>query len=434
MQCRLQSNLVSCRHQKSPRARSLMETARLEHGGTLHTLSTPFGAALRPESCSTGTIKEGGYLTEHVQLPLIVDYPDEFLDEITWQELMNNWANQGLGQFLADDKAVLVAHINRAVTYEGVLTKHKRALNRHGAFTVPRSLDGFSRASSEYMPIAYICHRGPTHDCGHYFAILVYRDLMWIADDGGHPTVLPFLTPQLAGQIVQIWAVQTTAFVTPRQIQRALPAPETPDYDPPLHGTPPKKARFTQDSMRLHVANITTFGKHTLDWLWSRDNDIHIMVETHLDKQKHNTLFQYFEVRGPLGFQPTPTTTTTATMEVSWSCTPTIMESRSLRTITSKAAGFKPFCGKPRPDPSWLLRSTSRPTRRSKDPRILSSLADFWHWLKPPTASTSSSGTGMGIRVNSRAQSLAPNSTGRSSPQTPTMHPQPAGPPHFHDH
>ena len=86
----------------------------------------------------------------------------------------NNWANQGLGQFLADDKTVLVAHINRAVTYDGVLTKHKRALNPHGAFTVPRSLDGFSRASAEYMPIAYICHRGPTHDSGHYFAILVY--------------------------------------------------------------------------------------------------------------------------------------------------------------------------------------------------------------------------------------------------------------------
>ena len=114
--------------------------------------------------------------------------------------------------------------------------------------------------------------------------------------------MLPFLTPQLAGQIVQIWAVETTAFVTPRQIQRALPAPETPDYDPPQHGTPPKRAKHTQDSMKLHVANITTFGRHTLDWLWSRDNDIHIMVETHLDKQKHNTLCQYFEVRGKHAF------------------------------------------------------------------------------------------------------------------------------------
>ena len=66
-------------------------------------------------------IKEGGYLVKHVQLPLVVDYPDELLDEITWQELLNGWANQGLGQFLGDDKMVLVGHVNRATTHEGVI-------------------------------------------------------------------------------------------------------------------------------------------------------------------------------------------------------------------------------------------------------------------------------------------------------------------------
>ena len=247
-------------------------------------------------------IKEGGYITEHIQVPLIVDYPDEFLDEITWQELMNCWANQGYGQHLGDDKLVHISHINRAVTIDGTVTKHKRALNPHGPYTVPRSLDGFSRASAEYSPMAYICHRGPTHETGHYYAILVYKDLMWIADDGATPKVLPFLTPQIAGQIVQVWGIQTTALVTPRQIARVLPPPETPDYDPPLHGTPPKKARRTQENMRLHVANITAFGKSTLDWYWSRDNEIYITVETHLDRQKHQSMCQYFEVRGRHAF------------------------------------------------------------------------------------------------------------------------------------
>ena len=211
-------------------------------------------------SCRTCSTTTGGGL------------PDEFLDEITWQELLNGWANQDLGQFLEDDKMILLGHVNRATTHEGVITKH--------------------RASAEYRPIAY-----PTHDSGHYFAILAYRDLVWIADDGGTPTALHFLTPQLAGQIVQVWAVQTSALVTPRQIARALPQPEAPDYDPPLHS---KKAKFTQDSMRMHVANITTFGKHTLDWLWSRENEL---VETHLDKQKHSSLCQYFEVRGRHAFR-----------------------------------------------------------------------------------------------------------------------------------
>ena len=41
---------------------------------------------------------------------------------------------------------------------DGTVTKHTRALNPHEPFTVPRSLDGFFRASAEYAPIAYICH------------------------------------------------------------------------------------------------------------------------------------------------------------------------------------------------------------------------------------------------------------------------------------
>ena len=220
-------------------------------------------------------IKEGGYVTEHIQLPLIVDYPDEYLDEITWQELMNCWANQGLGQYLSDDKMVQVSHINRRQS---------------------------TRASAEYIPMAYICHRGPTHETGHYYTILVYKDLMWIADCGATPKVLPFLTPQIAGQIVQVWGIQTSALITPRQIARALPPPESPDYDPPLHGTPPKKARFTQEHMRLNVGNLTAFGKSTLDWYWTRDNEIYVMVETHLDQQKHQSMCQYFEVRGRHAF------------------------------------------------------------------------------------------------------------------------------------
>ena len=150
--------------------------------------------------------------------------------------------------------------------------------------------------------MAFICHRGPTHDTGHYYTILVYKDLMWIADDGATPKVLPFLTPQIAGQIVQVWGTQTSALLTPRQIARALPPPESPDYDPPLHNTPPKKARRTQDNMRLNVANITAFGKGTLDWYWTRDNEIYVMIETHLDQQKHQSMCQYFEVRGRHAF------------------------------------------------------------------------------------------------------------------------------------
>ena len=93
----------------------------------------------------------GLYLTEHVQLPLVVDYPEEFLDEITWRELINNWANQGLGQFLADDKTVLVAHINRATPMKELSPNTN---NGHSIHMGPlRCHDPWmdSHASSEYM-------------------------------------------------------------------------------------------------------------------------------------------------------------------------------------------------------------------------------------------------------------------------------------------
>ena len=38
-------------------------------------------------------IKEGGYLTDHVQQPILVNYPDDWPDDVTFQQLINNWAN-----------------------------------------------------------------------------------------------------------------------------------------------------------------------------------------------------------------------------------------------------------------------------------------------------------------------------------------------------
>ena len=146
-------------------------------------------------------IREGGYLTDHVQQPVLVPYPDDWPEEVSFQQLINNWANQGMGQYLMDDKKVLVCHVTRNTCINGVMTKHQKPFNPYGAFTMPRSLDGFARTSTEFVPAVLICHRGQTHQEGHYFAILIYRDLMWLADDGKVPTHLPNLTPSLASQI-----------------------------------------------------------------------------------------------------------------------------------------------------------------------------------------------------------------------------------------
>ena len=38
------------------------------------------------------------------------------------------------------------------------------------------------------------------------YAILMYRDLLWLADDGQTPKVIPNLTPQIAGDILTLSA------------------------------------------------------------------------------------------------------------------------------------------------------------------------------------------------------------------------------------
>ena len=91
---------------------------------------------------------------------------------------------------------------------------------------------------------------------------------------------------------------------------------------------------------------------------------------------------------------------------------PTTMASHSLRTTTSRAAGFRPFYGKPKPDRSWWLQSISRPMKRSKGQPTRSSLDDFWLSSRPPIGSTSSWVTGTGTPASSRVQCWVPNSTG----------------------
>ena len=173
----------------------------------------------------------------------------------------------------------------------------------HGTFTVPRSLDGFARTSSEFVPVALICHRGPSHNTGHDFAILIYRDLMWIADDGKPPIHLEHLTPQLASQVTQVWAVHIDTFRTTQQVLRSLPPPE----DPRFLILPSIQAQrndhdVEQPHNQLHFANVTNFGKQVLDWYWSRQSEVYILVETHLDPQQHQQTCQYFTIWGRTAF------------------------------------------------------------------------------------------------------------------------------------
>ena len=82
-------------------------------------------------------------------MPILVPYPDDWPDDVKFQDLINNWANQGMGQYLMDDKRVLICHVTRNTCVGGIATKHNEPFNPYGNLKVPRSLDGFARTSTE---------------------------------------------------------------------------------------------------------------------------------------------------------------------------------------------------------------------------------------------------------------------------------------------
>lgn len=43
---------------------------------------------------------------------------------------------------------------------------------------------------------------------------------------------------------------------------------------------------------------MTNFGKQVIDWYWTRQSEVYIFAETHLDPQKHQQTCQYFTARG----------------------------------------------------------------------------------------------------------------------------------------
>lgn len=133
---------------------------------------------------------------------------------------------------LMDDKPALVSHITRNTSIEGVATKRTKILNPYGTFTMPRSLDGFARTSSEFVPAALICHRGPNHETRPHVV-------------GGKP-------PIHLAHLTQIWSVHKDTFRTTQQVIQSLPPAEEPDYDPPLHPSPEKRPRLEQTHNQLH--------------------------------------------------------------------------------------------------------------------------------------------------------------------------------------
>lgn len=140
--------------------------------------------------------------------------------------------------------------------------------------------------------IGLLCHSGPEHEAGHYFAVLQYRGLFWIVDDGAFPKPLPRLHEQLKAQIFQVWAVPSSRLL-PEDVRCEL-CTET--REETLEG--PSAKRRQTDSIEFAFGNVTSCGQAVRSWLLTRARSPFLMMETHLGAAELAKVAQWFSARG----------------------------------------------------------------------------------------------------------------------------------------
>ena len=180
------------------------------------------------------------------------------------------------------------------------------------------------------------------------------------------PTHLPHLTPKLANQITQVWAVNADIFKTPQQVLQGLPPAEEPDFDPPLRPSPLKKARYEQEHNVLYFGNVTNMGRQVIEWYWSRNSGIYVFAETHLDPQRHFELCQYFTIRGRtiFGAPASPNQDNSGTHGGILVLADPASTITDFGSFTIQGCGYQAFLWQPLKAPYWSLACTSRQERR----------------------------------------------------------------------
>ena len=206
--------------------------------------------------------------------------------EISLDTLINNWADEGRGQFLYGSPGGLVLNLQRSTLVDGTWTKHHRELDLPTRLNIPFSEDGEHVHYATYQVVGLVLHQGASHENGHYQAILALNNVYWLADDNAYPVPIAHLTSQQRTEISQVWLTlaPTDEMVTDTALE--------------LTGQEAKKARICHETLHFSFSNVTFFGKKVQDWIWGQGDTIMFFQETHLQQKAMETAQQYFTSRG----------------------------------------------------------------------------------------------------------------------------------------
>ena len=119
-------------------------------------------------------------------MPLNILFPERDTP-VTLDELISAWADEAGGQFLYGAPDALVLQLQQV---EGTWTKHSRGLDFGFDINLPFSEDGQHVHMAAYRIVALVTHQGIDHHTGHYQALLLMDNVMWLADDDQYPTPL----------------------------------------------------------------------------------------------------------------------------------------------------------------------------------------------------------------------------------------------------
>ena len=223
----------------------------------------------------------GGRDHEFDTIPLYVRMPADAGDDISFEQLLSEWANEANGQCLANEVEHIVFHVGRysldAAAKEWV--KHHNRLHTPSSFRCPqRTLTGHT-GHSTFVLRGIIAHQGAQLTSGHYVAMLVEGDAVWTVDDGECPQPRKQVPEEIQRGAVMIWAsrAEHSQFWT-HTIGSFAP--------------PPKRPRVSCDGIEVFYSNVTQWNRDACDWLLQQDIQVAMLVETHVAGKQLATVSQ----------------------------------------------------------------------------------------------------------------------------------------------
>ena len=219
-------------------------------------------------------------------IPVYIRMPVEAGNEVQFEDLLSEWANEANGQCLGKDVEHIVFHIGRYSLCQASRSwvKHQHLLHVPSTFRCPQMTQTGYAGHSTYVLRGIIAHQGEELVSGHYVTLLVAGDAVWFADDRQCPVVQKEVPHQIKQGAVMVWASkaeQSEFWTTPIG-----------KFEPPA-----KRARHPHQEIELCYANITQWTKEVKEWMIQQDNSVVLMVETHLHGTKldgaHNDLCRH---------------------------------------------------------------------------------------------------------------------------------------------